>query len=273
LDTCLIIGNGRAGKRHAKYAAHYGMKVYTVDPNLEADYTCLEDALYSDTLFDCMVIATPPDSHLKYIQKAIRMDMPAICEKPLCDLSNSVTAKSLADMADEAQVMVAYNWRYHPAIIHAMADVDTEKYGKVVAYNIHARHYRPDLPTWGVLLDHVSHDVDTINCLSGGINWITSAVHEKIEDDHDAYRIKGITNSECQFSILEYAEMGHTIERNTYLEIVYENGSQEYQLTPDDSMFHSMWKTFLNGVHYPNLMDAYKTQQVLWAINNYWAGI
>lgn len=257
----LIIGYGRAGKRHGKQLDSLGIKWAYYDPNVNApnrlyntDGRPLEWLVPGHlNLFHFAVIATPPDLHLAQIRQCLDAGLPVLCEKPLCDLGQLTEAEALLDHPNAGKVMMAYNYRHHPALKTCL--------GSGVPWHLDCYQNR-ELPAWGLLLDHCSHDLDIINWLSGSGVEIIKAEHVKTAWS-ESWEITGGKDGR-EFVIKE--SVGPVDGRVAQL---YYLDGRIITIDPDPVMFADMWAAFLSGDYRPGLQDGIETQKLLEACHKY----
>lgn len=285
----LIVGFGRAGKRHAKMLDELGIAWGAVDPNypLELDspgcmYRCADfdyTMFYDARRFDFAVIATPPDLHLQQIRQCLDAGLSVLCEKPLCGLGQLAEAEALLAHPNAHKVMVAYNFRHHPKLIEA------HKYNKYLKADITGFYPKPpkwmtcwqdrDLPDWGLLLDHVSHDLDILRFLCGDITIENAKYYPVGSFAQDTRRqmweitvkVPGLPEWE-EGRVRLRESVGTYADRRAKLE--YEDGG-ELDIDADPVMFRDMWESFLGGEYYPGLAEAIETQRLLedaWRLTN-----
>jgi predicted dehydrogenase len=280
MDRILIMGMGRAGQRHARILDEMGMPWHvSVDPkeDVASDYFTLHDAVEEAGPFDLAVVCTPPEMHLSNIKEAFSMGIKKIlCEKPLCGLGQDNEAERLAREAC-ADVSVAYNWRWHPQI--RTIDLSTVPFEHEAGWHFFSSLYRPDLPEWGLLLDHVSHAVDTLRFLSRNEPRLDWADHKVVTfengeglasagPDYDGWNLKGQAGS-TWFDVHESIWLTQRRKRTCRIDIP--NGMRvDLDVGPDalEDMFTSMWADVLawvNGDAPPpvSIADSLKTQAVL----------
>ena len=175
----LIIGLGRAGRRHGATLNKLGIKWDYYDPHVPIGafpkepghiYTKIEALKGS---YDFAVICTPPDLHLFQIKTCLDAGLPVICEKPLCALGKLGEAEALLTHPLVHRVMMAQNYRFHPALVAIKRQ--QEKWESPTPdprpltptnWACFSDQHRIGLPSWGLLLDHVSHSVDILLWLS-----------------------------------------------------------------------------------------------------------
>lgn len=259
MTTGLIIGYGRAGQRHGKILDGLGIRWDAVDPNIiefvkpkKVRYRSLTLALaephpaarVEKEAYDFAVICTPPALHLEQINQCLEAGLPVLCEKPLCALGQLDEAKALPDTAP---VMVAYNYRYHPTLKAVQ--------GQIPSLML-CRQNRPNLPEWGLLLDHVSHDLDIINWLTGGVE-VTSAKHWE-SNESDEWFIRAKAGSQ---SVLISEAIGDYY--NTRGAVLTYPDTKTVVIDANMQMYTDMWQAFLSGNYYPGLKEAIQTQELL----------
>jgi predicted dehydrogenase len=265
--SVLIIGYGRAGKRHKEIANNLGYEAYLYDPFVfPYQGTELLDQLLEDKPFEHAVICTPPDSHLQYIEQCLAAGLKVLCEKPLCGIGQLQQAKELpADgpimvtynyrsvLNEEVKgkspvdspVMVAYNYRYHPELRKLRGTIIDD-------VSLLCGQYRDNLPEWGLLLDHCSHDLDIVSSIWQRALEVVSAAYQKNSS---------ITSWDIQTTaghIFE-AVVSHPIDRHAKLRF----GCNDLNIDAPEEMYLDMWAAFLRGEYYPNLSEAIKTQELL----------
>jgi hypothetical protein len=234
----VIIGAGRAGNRHRQIAEKMGFDVWVYDPYIYSlqNEDDLKYVLENDNITHG-IIAAPPGSHLYYINLLLSYKVRILCEKPLCGLNQLDEAKSI-DPA--SPVMVAYNYRYHPALKHIA--------GTLTEFRLMTCVQHRELPDWGLLLDHCSHNLDIMRFVSRDEIQITDAIHIE-KPDYEQWYIAGEG-----FAISETVTNYKTDRVATINEV---------QITADPRMFTDMWSAFLGEDYSPGLSEAIQTQELL----------
>lgn len=274
MKTCLIIGYGRAGKRHAKIAALYGYRVVAVDAYPQQSdvlvYASLDAALANE-LVHLAVIATPPETHLAYLERLVGLQIPTLCEKPLCGLGQLDQVARIKYYAglDNTPLGLAYNYRYHSAVQSARSS-----FSKDNAISHYASQWR-ELPYWGLLLDHVSHSIDIVDYISGanntrgvGIKHIDSTVYTpKDQRGNERIIVTGELFTGNWFSLTEEIAS----ESPRAVETTLHSGPSNicYPIDGAPTMFTDMWNDWLAYVddcdpslHQRILLNA-RTQELL----------
>lgn len=256
----LIIGYGRAGKRHIKHLEeHFNVSrddIVIVEPNdVAVEYRQFYDieTAFSRPKFkyDYAIVCTPPDDHIDHIWMCIAHGIPVLCEKPLCGLGQIARAEELPG---NAKIMVAYNYRYNKGL----RDLKSNRafvHNYMGWYMLSVQH-RPKLPVWGLLLDHVSHDIDIMRVLLERIEIDESTYSNSTQ--YEQWTVSGKVPSGKQFVIAERVSKMQIDRRCT---IRY--GVSEATIDAPVEMYTDMLDAFLHGNYYPGLRDALETQRLL----------
>jgi predicted dehydrogenase len=265
MTNALVVGFGRAGKRHAQQLDSLDIEWSIVESNwrqipdfnnmryanIPNIYYPLSPDLFTIETFDFAVIATPPDLHLEQIRQCLDTGLPVLCEKPLCALGQLAEAEALLDHPNADKVMVSYNYRYSPTLKQLLTRQETPDL-------MYCSQYR-QLPAWGLLLDHVSHDLDILRWLTGGIDEILLAKHTTTTEA-ESWRVLMRVGSKCIY--LDEEVVTQPGARRTAT-LAYTDTLETVDIDPDPVMFTDMWQAFLNGSYYPNLKEAIETQKLL----------
>ena len=244
-EKTLIIGFGRAGQRHAKELKTRNIDFAVVEPAAVQSppgrerYSQLNQVPWRD--FTSAIIATPPTLHPEQIFACLSNGLPLLCEKPLCDIGQ---LGLLDDLLDDDPVMVAYNYRYHTALKAALA-------GGENPHSLYCYQYRDNLPDWGLLLDHCSHDLDIARMF--GRTEVKRSCYTKtatLESWH--INLEG-------FDIIETIFWhGNPLRiANLY------SGNGTIEITPDRQMHRTMYDLFYMRYFGDSLEQALVTQHML----------
>lgn len=263
-DT-LIIGYGRAGKRHAAMAKSSGLQPIIYDPFIDwaksyefpqISTTIMTLGTQAQTLRDFSaivgafeaqggkyaVICTPPNMHLEQMKVCSDYGLKVLCEKPLCDIGQLAGAGWLDSV--QGSVMVAYNYRYHPALMPLE--------NQLAFFDLQCEQYRDSLPSWGLLLDHCSHDLDIVRSVMGKAFTIDNATYCNFPD----YKSWQIATSNGLITETVFSK-----NRTRKAELKWEGNRVD--ITPDPQMFTNMWQAFLEGDYQNSLQGAIETQRLL----------
>ena len=193
-----IIGGGYMGKAHAVAAravqvnAELGVEVvlYGVAASNEASamryrqafgfqraYASAE-ALIADANIDAVIVASPQDTHLNYVQQAARAKKPVLCEKPMGRTLSE--AKAIAEAAQSVTNLVGYNYIQTPATVYARQLIQAGELGDIMWCRVeHNEDFlvQPDSAAWrltgeanGVLGDLMPHPIQNALALAGPIH-------------------------------------------------------------------------------------------------------
>ena len=140
------------------------------------------DKLIADPRVNAIYIATPPDSHADYTQRAARAKKPVYVEKPMARTYAECQAMVAACQEADVALFVAYYRRAMPYFLQVKELLDGGGIGTVHSVHI-ALHQRPmavnpQTPPWrivpavsggGLFFDLASHQLDLLDFLLGPI--------------------------------------------------------------------------------------------------------
>ncbi|GAA0326672.1 hypothetical protein GCM10009087_41190 [Sphingomonas oligophenolica] len=154
---------------------------------------------------DAVVIATPPDSHVFLVEKALERGLHVFCEKPFA--LDPADGLRLAEKAEAAGVVnqVGYHYRFVGSFVYLKHLLDIGAIGQV--HHVQSEAYGPVVlraktATWrsakggggGSLYDYASHVVDLVNFCFGRPDFIRGAVMHSIfsaQVDDEVYATLG----------------------------------------------------------------------------------
>lgn len=249
--NALVIGLGRAGKRHRLMLDTMGVQTTGVDlcETVEAEYH-LPDSALAARCYSLAVICTPPASHLEGIEACLSHNIPKIvCEKPLCGIGQLRRASELA----QYNITVTYNYRWHPAV--AAGQVSPVAGGKWVCFS---SQHRPQIPLWGLALDHLPHTVDLLRFLSGRYVKLT-ALDVVSERDGSVHLDAAGQVGDNPVTIFDNVAP-HPTRRRSFIE----TPAGRITLDVTNMMFVNMWRDILRANEPPvAVYDAIATQVVI----------
>lgn len=213
--NCLVIGYGSAGKRHTRVLDNlkFVRDVHVVSNQkvpTHRVYKSIAKAL-QENVYDYFVVASATARHKIDLQSLLarKITSPILIEKPLFH-------KFFKHFPVVPYVHVAYNLRFHPAIVKLKQILGS--CGEIYAVTFYVGQY---LPNWrsgreyyssysasakdggGVLLD-LSHEVDLLQMLFGEIRQLTGLRTKRSAlriDSEDIASLSGITVKKTVFSI------------------------------------------------------------------------
>ncbi len=277
MTRALIIGYGRAGRRHGAALDKLGIEWFFYDPDVsllqaanqprypvisKSTFNNLDEELQSNRDFDFAIIATPPSLHLSQIKTCLGTGLPVLCEKPLCSLGQLKEAEALLSHPLAHRVMIGFNYRFHPALvaIKRKQEIWSRLGGHFACFS---DQYRTDIPEWGLLLDHVSHSIDILLWLSEmetlEVNRATHSHNEAME----TWFLDG-TMGLHHFNVWESIRKAE-VNKRAWVSGPFGN----VEVTPAmDEMMSAMYRVFLahlegNGGFPICLEDGVRVQRVL----------
>ena len=129
-----------------------------------------------------------------------------------------------------------------------------------------ATQYRPDLPDWGLLLDHLGHSIDTILWISKEQSFmIDNCTHEIADGVYEKIVVNGRMNNGTPVYIFDEV-MFQDKNRQRTVKLVTPLGAMD--ITSNFQMFIKMWEYFFENYRlglpqYPGIKDAFNTQRIL----------
>lgn len=182
---------------------------------------CLDiEEVLNDESLDFISICTPNDSHLEYVEKAVKYGKAIYCEKPLS--SNYEDALKMTELVNKNGIKnaVALMYRFIPAVRLLKKEVEKGTIGEIIDFKIKTYHksYLSEKKkgTWrtlgnsggGALLDLGVHLIDLINFTLGDIEKVKAKTRiyfkERSFVDEIAY---------CDFKLVNGAEGSLEVSR------------------------------------------------------------
>jgi UDP-N-acetyl-2-amino-2-deoxyglucuronate dehydrogenase len=179
----------RSPERAAVFATRFAFPI-------EHDLAVIE----RDANIDCVLIATPPNSHLELVQRFARAGKHILLEKPL-EVSVE-KAEALVRVCDEAKVKLAvvFQHRFRPGALALKQILNRGRLGKLAVSNVSVPWWRPQSyydvlgrgtlarDGGGVLMTQAIHQLDLFLDLTGGVTEVmaytdTTPVHRMETED------------------------------------------------------------------------------------------
>lgn len=190
MKTCLVVGYGSIGKRHARILRELSCDISLVTQQTIEDYPCYLSitSAFKKNHFDYVVIANPTHNHYSSLLELISCDFfgVVLVEKPI------FSKKEILPKHKFEKLLVAYNFRFNELLMKAKELVQNEK---LLTFHAYVGQY---LPTWrtgnhysvcysakkegggGVLRD-LSHELDYATWFCGSSLQLSS-ISGKISD-------------------------------------------------------------------------------------------
>ncbi len=200
----MIVGLGSIGRRHLKHLLALGQDdivlfrshLGTIDDDELARFpveTELSKALAHKP--DAVIISNPTALHLDVAIPAAEAGCHLLIEKPISNDLERVEALEKVIEKRNVQVLVGFQFRYHPGIQKIVELLSTEAVGRPISFRAHWGEYLPDWHPWedyrkgysarkdlggGVVLT-LTHALDYARMIFGEVNEI-SAMTGKLGD-------------------------------------------------------------------------------------------
>jgi len=156
----LIVGCGSIGRRHAKNLKELGAEVIGTDTSSESR-KWIEENLEIKTFDnlevglkdrpDAVFVCTPPSSHIKIAEKAIKTGAHVFIEKPISDSLAGIEELEKLAKTEGKVVQIGYNLRYIPGLAKIKEMIETEEYGKALSARV---IFAQSLPYWRPEIDY-----------------------------------------------------------------------------------------------------------------------
>jgi len=154
----LIAGLGSIGRRHMRNLIALGEKdivlLRTRKTTMPEDElapfpqeTDLQEALEKHKP-DAVIVANPTSLHLGVAIPAAETGCTILLEKPISHSMAGVDKLQAAVQRSGAKVLVAFQFRYHPGLMHAKKLITNGEIGRVVSAHVHFGEYLPGWHPW-----------------------------------------------------------------------------------------------------------------------------
>lgn len=180
---------------------------------------------------DAVLIATPPDSHLIYIEKAVKAKKHIFCEKPLCNPDNIACWSMQSVLTEAKQLNLVFSSchprRFEPMYLFLRDHVSywRNDFGQVLEFNFRFFYHEVVESAWrrhddSLMIDHLNHEIDTANFVLGQSGFRM----RKLSDRYDRYHVVGMRDDGAALNFSGY----RTLKQHVYsheCEIVFERGN------------------------------------------------
>jgi len=172
-----LFGFGRIGQMHAaNLSKHKEIKILYVYEKLshlnkkaKKLYKCIIEnnfyKIFSDKRVDIVFISSPTNTHIKFIEEAMKNKKTIFCEKPL-DLNINKIIKTLKKVERiKPKIQLGFNRRYDPGHFSIKKSLNKSKIGKLEKIIITSRDPSPPSISYlkssgGIFRDMMIHDFD-----------------------------------------------------------------------------------------------------------------
>jgi len=136
-------------------------------------------ALITSGLVDCVVIASPNDTHLGILGEIFRLapDLGILVEKPVCTTEADCAVLESAAASHRAPIWVAMEYRYMPPVVELRRAVETREIGTLRMFAIREHRFpflekvgdwnRFSERTGGTLVEKCCHFFDLMRLIAG----------------------------------------------------------------------------------------------------------
>ena len=179
-----LMGTGRMAHVYGpKINAHSGLTLEVIyNPRMTSAQKAAEqyggramdelDAVLSDPKVDAVIIATPTDTHVEYIEKSARAGKPIYCEKPLDQSLERVDRAMSALSTHQVPFMLGFNRRFDPDNAALQNAVRRGEIGRLNMLMSWSREPSPPpieyvRASGGYFVDATIHDIDLLCWIAG----------------------------------------------------------------------------------------------------------
>lgn len=179
-----LMGTGRMAHVYGpKINAHPGLRLEVIyNPRVSSAQKVAEqyggrpmddlDQVLADPKVDAVVIATPTDTHVEYIEQAARAGKPIYCEKPLDQSLERVDRAMTALESHPVPFMLGFNRRFDPDNASLRNAVKNGEIGRLIMLMSWSREPSPPpidyvRASGGYFVDATIHDIDLLCWIAG----------------------------------------------------------------------------------------------------------
>lgn len=183
-----VLGSGSAASRHVEAVKESGVGVITqvYSPAVDAsDFAARHGALVSgspddvfkDEAINCIVIASPTDTHAEYLKQAHAAGKHLVCEAPL--VRTEAEANDVESLFRDTKHLVSCGFiRHQGEYRHLRNTVASDALGQIgmvrlsrcIPYPLSSGDWRGDIKrSGGVILDLLVHDLDALEWCFGRV--------------------------------------------------------------------------------------------------------
>lgn len=180
------------------------------------------DAICSSEDVDAVLIGTPTDTHVDFINAAANTGKAILCEKPF-DLDTGRIKSCLDQLPPETKLMFGFQRRFDPHFAALKAQIDRGAIGKVEMINLISRDPGPPPLSYiarsgGIFADMMIHDFDMARFLLGeepvslqamGAALVDPAIGEAGDFDSAVVQLQTASGKTCQISCSRRATYGY----------------------------------------------------------------
>lgn len=178
-----------------------------------------EENVYTRHDIDAIVIGSPDRFHLASLERAVEAGMHVLCEKPLAtEVDDLERLTRILNLAREKGLVVTscHPRRFDPPYRWMRIELETfiELFGAIESLQLDFSYHTPSKEGLhkGLLIDHINHELDTVNFLLGySPAWMT-----RIHDSQTRYQAAGARKDD----IALFFEGTRKLDGETYPEFI-----------------------------------------------------
>jgi predicted dehydrogenase len=194
----LVIGCGSIGKRHIENLKRIQPKstIYAFDIKSHIlhqvckkyQITPISKKNIKDMMYDCVLVCTPPNTHLKYAREAIMGGSNVFIEKPISAQLVEINSFSSLAKKKKCLIFVGYNFRFNKSICIIKKLLDSKQLGNTIHVSAYFGSYLPDwrpnqdystnytvrADLGGGIIHDGSHELDYLRYFFGNPKFIQS---------------------------------------------------------------------------------------------------
>ena len=126
-----VLGCGRIGQMHARNIALHEMTslacVYDINEefankvafDLGVSAVTNDQEVFSNEKIDAILVASPTDTHIEFIEKSVAANKPVLCEKPIDLDINKVNECAERLKGNSVPIQLGFNRRFDPGHLSA----------------------------------------------------------------------------------------------------------------------------------------------------------
>lgn len=169
-----IIGFGSIAKKHtnAIYKINKKIEIIKISKKKQQNYFTISSAILLG--LDGVIICSPADSHLRYIEILNKEKIPFIVEKPICVHHQiKILEKIIKNLKKKTTSMLGYQFRYDEILVKFKKILEENRIGIIDDVKIYCNSYLPkwrkkdyrksvsvSKPRGGGVLHELSHEID-----------------------------------------------------------------------------------------------------------------
>lgn len=174
-----ILGAGKWGMNHVRTALKIlgGDNVVVCDPNIDTEnklkdinpeikFTTNPEEIFNDSSINCVIIATPVETHFDLSMKALQAGKHVLVEKPITLKSEEAEKLNVLAKEKNLQLMVGHVLLFHPAVLKMKELVDSNELGVLQYIYSNRLNLGTIRKEENILWSFAPHDISVIQFLA-----------------------------------------------------------------------------------------------------------